>query len=170
MTSRVVEALATRAVPVRVLDLDEVRGQLVPGRRVSEAEREILHRALAYATKLLTEAGTAVIIDAAAPRRSWRQAARELVPYFAEVYLVCPVEVCVDRERAARWGLGGKAPALPPPTGGDAAPDIILDYEESLRPELIVHTDVDDPSTAAQKILFLVQRLHRSLATALKMP
>ena len=170
MASRIVETLATRAVPVRGLDLDEVRGHLVPGRRVSEAEREILHRALAYATKLLTEAGTAVIIDAAAPRRDWRQTARELVPYFAEVYLVCPAAVCVDRERAARWGLGGKAPALSPPTGRDAAPDIILDYEESLRPELIVHTDVDDPSTAAQKILFLVQRLHRSLATALKVP
>ena len=130
VTSRVVQALATRAVPVRVLDLDEVRSQLVPGRRVSEADREILHRALVYAAKLLTEAGTAVIIDAAAPRRSWRQAARELVPCFAEVYLVCPVEVCVDRERAARWGLGGTAPAVPPPIGGDAAPDIILDYEE----------------------------------------
>lgn len=170
VTSRVVQALATRAVPVRVLDLDEVRSQLVPGRRIPEADREILHRALAYATKLLTEAGTAVIIDAAAPRRSWRQAARELIPHFAEVYLVCPMEVCVDRERAARWGLGGTSPALPPPTGRDAAPDVILDYEESLRPELIVHTDVDDPSTAAQKILFLVQRLHRSLATALERP
>ena len=169
VTSRVVEALATRAVPVRVLALDEVRSQLAPGRRVSETDREILHRALAYATKLLTEAGTAVIIDAAAPHRSWRQAAREMVPCFAEVYLVCPAEVCVDRERSVRWGLNGKAPALPP-TGGDAAPDIILDYEESRRPELIVHTDVDDASTAAQKILFLVQRLHESLATALKMP
>jgi adenylylsulfate kinase len=170
VASHVAEALATRAVPVRVLDLDEVHRRLVPGRRASETEREILHRALAYATKLLTEAGTAVIIDAAAPRRSWRQAARELVPCFAEVYLVCPVELCVDRERAVRWGLGGTSPALPPPTGRDAAPDVILDYEESLRPELIVHTDVDDPSTAAQKILYLVQRLHRSLATALKMP
>jgi adenylylsulfate kinase len=170
VASRVVEALATRAVPVRVLDLDEARRHLVPGRRPSEAEREILHRALAYATKLLTEAGTAVIVDAAAPRRDWRQTARELVPCFAEVYLVCPAAVCVNRERAARWGLGGKAPAFPPPTGGDAAPDIILDYEESFRPELIVHTDVDDPSTAAQKILFLVQRLHRSLATPLNTP
>ena len=167
VTSRVAEALATRAVPVRVLDFDEVRRHLVPGRRLSETEREILHRALAYATKLLTEAGTCVIIDAAAPRRDWRQAARELIPCFAEIYLVCPAALCVDRERAARWGLGGKAPALPP-TGRDAAPDIILDYEESLRPELIVHTDVDNPSTAAQKILFLIQRLHQSLATALK--
>ena len=112
VTSRVVEALATRGVPVRALDLDEVRRQLVPGGRVSETDREILHRALAYATKLLTDAGTAVIIDAAAPRRSWRQAAREMIPCFAEIYLVCPMEVCVDRERAARWGLGGKAPAL----------------------------------------------------------
>ena len=63
VTSRVVQALATRAVPVRVLSLDEVRSRLLPGRQVPEADREILHRALVYATKLLTEAGTAVIID-----------------------------------------------------------------------------------------------------------
>jgi adenylylsulfate kinase len=170
VASRVVEALATREIPVRVLDLDEVRSHLMPGRRVSGVEQEILHRALAYAAKLLPVAGTAVIIDAAAPRRDWRRAARELVPCFAEVYVVCPVEMCVDRERAARWGLGGTSTALPPATGRDAAPDIILDYEESLRPELIVHTDVDDPSTAARKILFLVQRLHQSPAAAPTVP
>ena len=76
-----------------MLELGEVRSQLLPGRRAAETEREILHRALAYAAKLLTEAGTAVIIDAAAPRRAWRQAARELIPCFAEIYLVCPTEV-----------------------------------------------------------------------------
>ena len=66
----------------------------------------------------------------------------------------------VCRPRASRaLGPGGKPSVLPPTTGRDAGPDIILDYEESLRPELIVHTDVDDPLTAAQKILFLVQGL-----------
>ncbi len=170
VAARVIETLATRADPVRVLDLGEARCQLLPDRRGSEAELEIMHRALAYAAKLLTEAGVPVIVDATAPRRAWREAARELIPCFAEVQLVCPTEVCFERERAARWGLGGQSPALSRPPGRDAAPDIILDYEESLRPELIVRTDVDDPWTAAQEVLFLVQRLRRSTPTSLESP
>ena len=168
VTSRVVDALATRAIAVRVLDFGEVRSQLLPGGRLAEAEQEMLHRALAYAAKLLTEAGTAVIVDAAAPRRAWRQVARELIPCFAEVYLVCPTEVCVDRERAVRWRLAGTSPSRL--AGADAVPDVILDYEEPLRPDLIVHTDVDDLPTAAQKIVFLVQRLCRSLAIPIETP
>ncbi len=42
--------------------------------------------------------------------------------------------------------------------------------EEPLRPDLIVHTDVGDLSTAAQRIVFLVQRLCRSLAIPIETP
>ena len=46
-------------------------------------------------------------------RRAWREAARELIPCFAEVQLLCPTEICLERERAVRWGLTFEAPAAP---------------------------------------------------------
>lgn len=164
MTRRVLEALARHPAPVRVLDLNEVRDFLVPDRRPSEADLDILHRALAYAAKLLTEVGVAVIVDATAPRRAWRQTARALIPCFAEIQLLCPEAVCLERERAARWGLTTESGGAPQPPRPARAPDVVIDYEESFRPELVVRTDMNDPWTAAQEILLLVQRLSRAPA------
>jgi adenylylsulfate kinase len=169
LAERVAETLDARGVRVRVLDLAAARRLLLPERPGSEAEQEIAHRALAYTAKLLTEAGVAVILDATAPRRAWRQAARELIPCFAEVQLVCPVEVCVERERAARWGLGGESPAEAPRPAAPG-PDLVLDYEESPHPDLVLRTDVHDPWTTAEQVLFLVQRLRRALALSIESP
>jgi len=154
-------ALAGTGVPVRVLDLGGLRQFLLAGQPESDVTREIVHRALAYTAKLLTEAGVAVLVDATAPRRAWRELARELIERFAEVQLVCPRELCVERERAVRWRLGGRRPA---PSAGRAAarPELVLDYEPSLRPDLTLHTDLQDPGSAVEEILRLARRLHRT--------
>src|SRR5262249_26403609 len=73
----------------------------------TEPQEAFVHRALTLATKILTESGVDVILDATAPRRAWREAARKWITHFAEVQLVCPSEICEERERATRWGLGG---------------------------------------------------------------
>ena len=59
-----------------------------------------VYRALGWLAALLVEAGIPVLIDATAHRRVWRDLVREAVPHFAEVQLVCPLEVCRQRERA----------------------------------------------------------------------
>jgi adenylylsulfate kinase len=159
LAERLAEALAALGIAVHVLDLPSARRLLLPDGASSELDDEIVHRAMAYTGKLLTEAGVAVIIDATAPRRAWREAARELIPCFAEVQLICPSDVCAERERAVRWHLGGESPAAAPRT--ISAPDLVLDYEESLRPELALRTDVHDAGTAARQVLVLVQRLRR---------
>ncbi len=153
----VADALAARGVPVTVLELAEMRHALLIDRPESDTTCEIVHRALAYTAKLLTDSGVAVIVDATAPRRAWRELGRELIAHFAEVQLVCPREVCLDRERAARWGLGGRAPAR----AVAEAPDLVFDYEHSLHPELTLHTDVQDLWSAVRDVLHLADRLHR---------
>jgi hypothetical protein len=79
------------------------------------------------------------------------------------VQLVCPAEVCAERERAARWRLGDQ-PSRPPHVAVPAAPEFTLDYEESLRPELVLRTDVHDPWSAAEQVVYLVQRLRLSVS------
>lgn len=162
VTAGVVDALMVEGVPVHVVEFGDACRALLAGRSPLPAERDQIHRAMAYAAQLLTEAGMAVIIDATAPRRAWRDAARASIPCFAEVYLVCPTDICESRERAVRWGLTEASRHWRP--SGDAAPDIVLDYEEPIRPELVVHTDLDDLSTTIQKVLFLIRRLQRGIA------
>jgi len=157
------EALAVRSVRVQVLDLAEVRAALLDGGPESDATREIVHRTLAYTAKLLTDAGVAVIVDATAPRRVWRQLARELITHFAEVQLVCPYETCMERERATRWGLGTQRGATRSSRPASDVPDIILDYEQALCPELTLHTDVQELRGALDELLRLALRLHRAV-------
>ena len=155
LATRVVEALRARGVRVRLLDLAPVQRFLFDGQPGDEAEKDLVHRALAYAAKLLTAAGVSVIVDATAARRAWREAARALIPCFAEVQLLCPTEVCLERERAVRWGLSFE-PATAPAV---SKPDIAIDYEEAIRPELSIRTDVYDAHAAAERVLWMIRQL-----------
>jgi len=101
-------------------------------------------------------------VDATAPVRAWRELARALIPSFAEVQLLCPPEICGTRERAVRWRLMGCAYA--PPRRRTDAPDIVLSYEPSLCPDLTIHTDVEDPWSAAAAVVRLARRLHTTPA------
>ena len=47
---------------------------------------------------------------------------------------------------------------------GWAAPDIALDYEESLHPELRRHTHAPDFRSTVEDVLLLARRLHRAAA------
>lgn len=76
--ARGVEArLRATGRPVIRLELDEIRKHITPEPRYSDAEREIVYRALGYMAALLVEAGVPVLIDATAHRRIWRDLVRE---------------------------------------------------------------------------------------------
>jgi adenylylsulfate kinase len=163
LTARVSEALRRWPVTVKVLDLAEARRAIVGRAWSTEAEEELVHRALALTAKLLTEAGVVVMMDATAPRRAWRDTAREWITHFAEVQLVCPADLCAAREQGARWGLGGAH------GGGGATtsrPDFAPDYEESLHAELTLHTHGPELVSTVEEVLLLARRLHRAAASA----
>ena len=164
LSRKVAEALAARSTNVRVLEFAEFRRSLLDDEAESDATREIVHRALAYTAKLLAEAGVPVIVDATAPRRAWRRLARQLITHFAEVQLVCPDDVCGERERAARWRLGSHPwpPAVRRPA---LAPDMVIGYEASLAPELTLHTD-HGFSVNVDAFVRLAERLQRAAISA----
>jgi len=160
LSRRLAELLAIELVPTVLLDLGFARHSIVGRGWATDTQEEVVHRTLPLTAKLLTEAGVAVIIDATAPRRAWRELGREWIVHFAEVQLICPAEVCAARERAARWHLGG---ARGDGTGrGTAAPDIALAYEESLYPELRLHTHAPDLTISVEEVLRLAKRLERT--------
>lgn len=162
IASQVASALGRRGQRVAVLEASAFAAEVIPGRAPSSHEFDIVHRALIRTAAELTRAGIPVVIDATAHRRAWREAARTAIARFAEVQLVCPHDVCGAREQAVRWGRmmtaahGSLAPV---------EPDIVLDYEYSLRADLTVHTDVQHVWTAVDAILALVERFGRAPMT-----
>jgi adenylylsulfate kinase len=159
----VAKGLAARCVDVRLLEFAEMRRAVLADYPESDATRDIVHRALAYTAKLLTDAGVAVIVDATSPRRVWRELARKLIIRFAEVELVCAREICLERDRATRWGLGPERLAVGLPAMSEP-PDIVLHYEPSPCPELILRTDAHESWGALEELLRLALRLHRMAA------
>lgn len=164
--SSVARALAARlreiGEPVTLLELDVLRRTLTPAPRYTELERDVVYRTLVYLARLLTRRGVPVVIDATAHRRAWRDLARATMPHFAEIQLVCPVEVARARERNRTSGnapAGIYAAAARPDA---TVPGVNVPYEPALAPELIVDTAVEDAEAAAARIVEVARALGRA--------
>ncbi|MCS4542126.1 MAG: adenylyl-sulfate kinase [Euryarchaeota archaeon] len=147
-------------IDVQILRSDEIRKVLTPHPKYTEEEREIVYRAIVYMAKLLVDNGKNVIIDATAHKKEWRNLARQLIKNFAEVYLRCPIKVCIEREgkrkdifapsKIYKKGLTGESKTVP---------GIGVVYEESESPEVIIETDKIDPKESAKIIFEKVYKL-----------
>jgi adenylylsulfate kinase len=138
--------LATGGVDVAVLESDVLRRIFTPHPHYTELEREAFYRQMVYVGALLLEHGTSVIFDATANLRRYRDQARCQIARFLEVYVECPLEVCMARDPKGiyRHGREGDARHIP---GLQAA------YEASESPDVLIHGDRDDPEVSAQRII-----------------
>ena len=90
--------LADAGIDVAVLESDVLRPIFTPQARYQDEDRDAFYSQLAYVGALLTRHGVPVIFDATAQRRSYRDRARAKIPHFLEVYIECPLPVCVERD------------------------------------------------------------------------
>lgn len=151
--------LRERGESVTVLELDAIRQKITPRPQYTDAERDVVYRALAYMASVLVEAGVPVIVDATAHRRAWRDAARAAIPSFAEVQLLCPLDVCRERERTRPRGHAPAGIYARAGRPGGTVPGVDVPYEVALAPDLTIDTTVDDVATAAAKVAALAGRL-----------
>ncbi|MBI2217722.1 MAG: adenylyl-sulfate kinase [Candidatus Rokubacteria bacterium] len=163
LAEALVNALDREGRAARRLEVEELRQMVLSGARPAPAQEDLLHRALVVTARALTEVNVRVVIDAVATRRAWRELARTHIPHFAEVQLMAPLGLCCDRERAVRWRLtpstaGGRPKAGRTPNG----PNVVLDYEYSLTPDLTLRTDTIDVASATRELLRLAERLERN--------
>ncbi len=124
-----------------ILRMDEFRKIVTPRPLYSDAERDIVYRSLVYLARELTALGHDVIIDATGNRRRWRDLARELIPCFTEVYLKCPPETCMKREREREETRGAPKDIYKKGAAGWPVPGLNAPYEEPLKPEVVIETD-----------------------------
>jgi adenylylsulfate kinase len=144
-----------------MLELDVLRRTLTPTPTYEDAERHAVYRALVVIARALTRAGCAVLIDATAHRREWRDFARASIEHFAEIQLICPLEVA--RAREASRGSGHHPRAIYARAGqpGATVPGVDVVYEPALAPELTIDTTTETVESAAARVAALAQRLKR---------
>lgn len=138
VTRAVVHELAARGVDVAVLESDALRPVLTPRATYSEEERETFYRTMTYIGALLVKHGVPVIFDATANRRAYRAGARAAIERFMEVYVDCPLDICVARDpkgiyRKAQRGQASTVPGLQAPYEAPEHAEVIVSGHDESR-------------------------------------
>lgn len=141
IASRTAAILRNEGFEVKILQLDEIRKVLTPDPKYTDDERNIVYASLAYMAKLVTECGVNVFIDATANKRKYRDAARRLIPQFAQVYIRCPLEVCREREAHRSAAFSPKGIYEKSARAGANIPGVNVLYEEPIDPIVIIDSD-----------------------------
>jgi adenylylsulfate kinase len=138
--SAIARELVALLPEVSILESDVMRTQLTPHPRYDDADRDFFYSTLGEIGVLLVEKRRAVVFDATANRRGYRDAARKRIARFAEVFVDTPLEVCAARDPKGLYAKGLKIP-----------------YEPPLAPELVVSGVAGTPARAAAQIAALLR-------------
>jgi adenylylsulfate kinase len=157
--------LAARGESARILELDLLRRTLTPAATYADAERQAVYRALVVIARVLTRAGVPVLIDATGHRREWRDLARASIDDFAEVQLVCPLEVARERERTRAAGHHPRGIYERAGRPGATVPGVDVAYEPAGSPELVIDTTTVTVEEAGARVAALARTLARRDAT-----
>ena len=132
--------------PATLIDGDEVRQRLSKDLGYSKEDRFENVSRISYLAESLTRVGAIPIIAAISPYRDSREQARKEIQRFIEVYVHCPVEVCIQRDVKGHYqkAIRGEIQAF---TG------ISDPYEAPISPEVILKTHLESPEQCSLKIL-----------------
>ena len=153
------ELLSARGVRAQLLSSDGLRKVMTPEPTYSVEERDIVYSSLVYIAGLLTQNGVNVIIDATGNLRRYRDEARARIPRFIEVYLQCPMQICMEREkkRARTYHAPKKIYARALKGKSSTVPGVGQPYEEPVNAEIVLDTTECSPRGCAEKILEKVE-------------
>src|SRR5438270_3880757 len=140
---------------VDVLDGPDLEQILNVGGAATKDERNAEVRKLAWVCRLVTRGGGIIVQSAIeSPYREAREEARRQIGRFAEVFVECPTETLIQRDRSGRYkrALAGDLKTLV---------GITEPYEPPSHPEVVVDTSKQSVDAAVQHILgqLVAQRL-----------
>src|SRR5260370_33862594 len=151
---------------VDVLDGNEADQMLGIGKAGTKDERNGEARKLAWVCKLVTRGGGIIVQSAIeSPYRETREEARRQIGRFAEVFVECPTETLIHRDRSGRYkrALAGELKTLI---------GITEPYEPPTHPEVVVDTSKQTVDEAVEHVLrqLVAQRLLDPAIAAMKGP
>jgi adenylylsulfate kinase len=148
------ETLKEQGFSIAILDGDIVRTTLSKGLGFSQQDRETNLRRIAMKAQELVRQHIVTIVAAICPYRGIRQEVRSLIDNLVEVYVNCPLDVCISRDPKGLYqkALAGEILHF---TGiGDV-------FETPVHPDLEVQTHTETPEESLARILAGLQGLRR---------
>jgi adenylyl-sulfate kinase len=141
--------LRERGFCVERLDGDIVRQSLSRDLGFSKEDRDKNIERIIFVSKLLSRNGVAVLTSFVSPYREKRAQARKETTNFFEIYVKCPVEVCIERDVKGMYkkALNGEIKDF---TG------VSDPYEEPENPELLISSDKESPDESVDRIMSML--------------
>jgi adenylylsulfate kinase len=142
-----------RGLKTEILDGDVVRTNLSKGLGFSKEDRDTNIMRIGFVANLLTRNGVATICCPISPYKETRDANRELIGNFVEVYVHATVEELAenrDPKGLYKKALAGEITGF---TGVDDP------YEVPENPELVVDTMTETPEGSLQNVLTALVKL-----------
>ena len=144
-----------RDMKTEILDGDEVRKNLSKGLGFSKEDRDTNIMRIGFVANLLTRNGVATICCPISPYKETRDANRDLIGEFVEVFVHATIEELAenrDPKGLYKKALAGEITGF---TGVDDP------YEVPENPELVVDTMIESPEESLQTVLTRLKELGR---------
>lgn len=140
------EVLVGRGLHAEWLDSAKIRKELNRDLGFTREDIEINLMRLCYECKLLNRNGVVALVSAISPYRETRDAIRQEIGRFIEVYCRCPLEVLVRRDEHGLYARAQRGEIR-----NVAGIDVM--YEEPIKPEVVVETDRETPEAGVNRII-----------------
>ena len=152
LSNALAKQLRSRGIEPVVLESDALRKEFSTHSSYDSADRDYFYGSIVFIGKILTDQGMAVIFDATANRRSYRERARNQIGRYLEVYVDTPLEVCMQRDPKGiyRRALAGES---------ENVPGLQTEYQPPVQPDVVVHGDREEPDAAAARVVSLLESL-----------
>lgn len=146
IANQVAIVLKKRDFVVEQLDGDLIRQNFSSDLSFSKKDRDENISRATFLAKMLSRNNIVVLASFVSPYKRQRRRARKQIKNFVEVYVRCPVKICMKRDVKGMYkkALEGKIQHF---TGVDDP------YEEPEHPELIVDTDIESVEESVRKVL-----------------
>jgi adenylylsulfate kinase len=149
VADKLAKVLKKEGLKVERLDGDIVRRDLTSDLRFSREDRDENIRRVTFVAKLLTRNDVIVLATFVSPFSKRRSDTREEIGEFIEVYVKCPLEVCIERDVKGMYekALKGEIKGF---TGIDDP------YEEPKNPDLVLETHKESVGESVRKVVHLM--------------
>ena len=157
-----------------LVQMDAIRKLIFPNPSYSDEERDAAYRSFVLIGSFLSANSTASLLDGVGHKKVWRDFARRECPRFVEVYVKCPIEICIQRETSRVNGTDGIRRKLyfdaserlrtgKRIEGLGKVPGVDEIFEESPAPEIVIDSSKDEPLALISKTLTKLSRFDPEL-------
>lgn len=100
-----VKILNKNKIKAEILRLDKIRKKYVKKPKYTGKERDFVYRKFVDEGIALIKKDKNLIYDATAHKKKYRNYARKKIKNVVEVYVKCPLKICIGRESKRKGGL-----------------------------------------------------------------